>query len=41
MINVLKFFRNLPEKRCYACGDIIYEQAECYSNLCNECNKPT
>ncbi|UOR13188.1 protein YhfH [Halobacillus amylolyticus] len=40
MMNVLEFFRNLPKKQCASCGNVIQEQADCYGNLCDECNSP-
>lgn len=33
-----EFFRNLPGKCCSKCGNTIEEQADCYINICEECN---
>lgn len=41
MINVLEFFRNLPKKSCQQCGYEMAEQADCYVNVCDDCNHPT
>jgi len=40
LVNVIEFFRNLPKKKCTHCGFEMIEQADCYSNLCDECNHP-
>lgn len=40
MVNVIEFFRNLPKKHCQQCGVEMVEQADCYGNLCPECNHP-
>ncbi|WP_204499111.1 protein YhfH [Aquibacillus albus] len=40
MVNVLEFFRNLPRKKCFNCGNPIDEKADCYSNLCDNCDHP-
>ncbi|WP_114352914.1 protein YhfH [Saliterribacillus persicus] len=40
MINVIEFFRNLPKKKCAKCGGNITEQADCYNNVCDNCNHP-
>ncbi|WP_010093682.1 protein YhfH [Ornithinibacillus scapharcae] len=40
MLNVLEFFRNLPKKKCQKCGQDILEQADCYINICEECDHP-
>lgn len=40
MINVIEFFRNLPSKKCYNCGNTMHEKADCYGNLCDECDHP-
>jgi len=40
MVNVIEFFRNLPKKKCTNCGHEMIEQADCYNNLCDECNDP-
>ncbi|GIO25708.1 protein YhfH [Ornithinibacillus bavariensis] len=38
--NILEFFRNLPPKKCQQCGRKINEQADCYINICEECDHP-
>ncbi|WP_010650069.1 protein YhfH [Oceanobacillus massiliensis] len=41
MISVVEFFRNLPKKKCTQCGeDMIHEKADCYGNVCDECDHP-
>jgi len=40
MINVIEFFRNLPEKICHHCGHPMFEKADCYGNICDECDHP-
>jgi len=40
MINVIEFFRNLPEKICRECGHAMNEKADCYINICDECDHP-
>ncbi|WP_205138524.1 protein YhfH [Virgibacillus halotolerans] len=41
MKNVVEFFRNLPKKRCQQCGqEMMFEKADCYGNLCDECDHP-
>jgi hypothetical protein len=35
--NILEFFRNLPKKQSAECGQVIEEQADCYSNKCDHC----
>ncbi|MBY7143059.1 YhfH family protein [Virgibacillus sp. NKC19-3] len=40
MINVVEFFRNLPRKKCAHCGHDIHEKADCYINLCDDCDHP-
>lgn len=40
MINVLEFFRNLPDKICRQCGYPMTEKADCYGNICDECDHP-
>ena len=40
MINVIEFFRNLPKKKCSQCGNEMHEKADCYGNLCDECDHP-
>lgn len=33
-----EFFRNLPNKCCSKCGNVMEEQADCYTIICEECN---
>ncbi|RKQ31296.1 protein YhfH [Oceanobacillus halophilus] len=40
MVNVLEFFKNLPKKQCTECGGVIHEKADCYGNVCDECDHP-
>nr|WP_064971740.1 protein YhfH [Ornithinibacillus californiensis] len=40
MKSVLEFFRNLPKRKCQKCGLDINEQADCYINICEECDHP-
>lgn len=40
MINVMDFFRNLPKKKCSKCGHEMVEKADCYGNLCDDCDHP-
>lgn len=41
MISLPEFFKNLPKKKCVQCGeDIVQEKADCYGNLCDECDHP-
>ncbi|HLQ73281.1 MAG TPA: protein YhfH [Bacillota bacterium] len=40
MINVLDFFKRLPKKRCQNCHTIMAEKADCYGNLCDDCDHP-
>ncbi|MFD2630323.1 protein YhfH [Oceanobacillus kapialis] len=40
MLNIIEFFRNLPKKKCSQCGLDMTEQADCYGNLCDECDHP-
>lgn len=40
MNNVVEFFRNLPKKKCHSCGQTMHEKADCYGNLCDECDHP-
>lgn len=35
--NPVKFFRNLPKKKCPECGEHIQEQAESYFMECERC----
>ncbi|HLR64059.1 MAG TPA: protein YhfH [Pseudogracilibacillus sp.] len=40
MINIIEFFRNLPKKHCHYCGTTINEKADCYGNICDDCDHP-
>ncbi|MDL4842783.1 protein YhfH [Aquibacillus rhizosphaerae] len=40
MISMVEFFRNLPRKKCSKCGNDIVEKADCYVNLCDNCDHP-
>lgn len=40
MKNVVEFFRSLPKKKCHDCGNDMLELADCYGNLCDECDHP-
>lgn len=40
MFDVIAFFKNLPNKKCHRCGETICEKADCYGNLCDECDHP-
>jgi len=40
MTSILEFFRNLPKKKCHACGQDMHEKADCYGNLCDDCDHP-
>ncbi|MGM8214721.1 protein YhfH [Bacillaceae bacterium W0354] len=33
----VKFFKNLPKKRCKTCKKVMTEQADCYSHQCEKC----
>lgn len=33
------FFNNLQAKSCEQCGEIILEQADCYSCTCSKCDR--
>jgi len=35
--NPLEFFRQLPQKECAECGEMIEEQAESYLMECDHC----
>ncbi|MFB5661635.1 protein YhfH [Alteribacillus sp. HJP-4] len=37
MKRVMEFFRNLPQKQCSDCGEIMEEQHESYMNQCDKC----
>ncbi|MCP8615525.1 protein YhfH [Salirhabdus salicampi] len=38
--SVMEFFRNLPTKSCTKCGERIEEKADCYGNICDNCDHP-
>ncbi|MFD1017781.1 protein YhfH [Thalassobacillus hwangdonensis] len=40
MMSIVEFFKNLPRKQCASCGHDIEEQADCYGNVCDDCNHP-
>jgi len=40
MMSVVEFFKNLPKKKCHLCGDDMLEKADCYGNLCDDCDHP-
>ncbi|GGD24057.1 MULTISPECIES: protein YhfH [Pontibacillus] len=40
MMSPIEFFKTLPEKKCTACGNAIQEQADCYGDVCEECDDP-
>ncbi|MFG6116237.1 YhfH-like protein [Thalassobacillus cyri] len=40
MMSIVEFFKNLPRKQCVSCGNAIDEKADCYGNLCDECDHP-
>ncbi|HLR24126.1 MAG TPA: protein YhfH [Pseudogracilibacillus sp.] len=40
MQSVVEFFRNLPSKRCAHCGSQMIEKADCYGNICDDCDHP-
>ncbi|WP_156288820.1 protein YhfH [Oceanobacillus salinisoli] len=40
MVNILEFFKSLPKKKCTQCGGEIHEKADCYGNICDECDHP-
>ncbi|WP_407271647.1 protein YhfH [Radiobacillus sp. PE A8.2] len=40
MLSIVEFFRNLPPKKCSKCGNMIDEKADCYSNVCDNCDHP-
>jgi len=40
MIKVIEFFKNLPKKKCTLCGFDIVEKADCYGNICDDCDHP-
>ncbi|MFZ3578665.1 protein YhfH [Virgibacillus sp. DJP39] len=40
MKNVVEFFKSLPKKKCQLCGNDMHEKADCYGNLCDECDHP-
>lgn len=40
MMNIIEFFRNLPKKYCSHCGIAMNEKADCYGNICDDCDHP-
>lgn len=40
MGSIVEFFRNLSKKKCHWCGKEINEKADCYGNICDECDHP-
>lgn len=40
MQSIVEFFRNLPSKRCVHCGNQMVEKADCYGNICDDCDHP-
>ncbi|MEQ6377217.1 protein YhfH [Bacillaceae bacterium S4-13-58] len=40
MISAIEFFKNLPRKKCSKCGNEMDEKADCYHNICDECDHP-
>ena len=40
MLGLVEFFKNLPKKKCHHCGNNIVEKADCYGNVCDECDSP-
>lgn len=39
MVETLEFYRKLSKKMCAVCGHEMEEQAECYLNVCKDCEK--
>ncbi|MED0675107.1 MULTISPECIES: protein YhfH [Aneurinibacillus] len=37
MTRDLEFYKNLPQKQCRECGEVIEEQAESYIYECERC----
>ncbi|GGN60543.1 protein YhfH [Oceanobacillus indicireducens] len=40
MLGLVEFFKSLPKKKCNKCGQDIFEKADCYGNICDECDHP-
>jgi len=40
MMNIIEFFKHLPKKHCSRCGSEMLEKADCYGNLCDDCDHP-
>lgn len=40
MIKIIDFFKNLPRKKCHYCGLDMDEKADCYVNICDDCDHP-
>lgn len=40
MLGLVEFFKSLPKKKCHKCGNNIIEKADCYGNICDECDHP-
>ncbi|MEN1970237.1 protein YhfH [Lentibacillus sp. N15] len=40
MDNIVEFFKKLPKKKCQRCGQDMNEKADCYGNVCDECDHP-
>jgi hypothetical protein len=36
--SAVEFFSTLEEKTCEQCGEVIIEQADCYSCTCSKCD---
>jgi hypothetical protein len=40
MQSIVDFFKSLPRKKCQECGQDIMEKADCYGNICDDCDSP-
>lgn len=40
MESIVEFYKKLPNKKCDQCGQVINEKADCYGNICDECDDP-
>lgn len=40
MESMVEFYKTLPKKKCHVCGEAIHEKADCYGNVCDECDDP-
>ncbi|MBP1933602.1 protein YhfH [Ammoniphilus resinae] len=38
LIPINEFFRTLPQKCCAKCGEVVEEQADCYTTICENCH---